>query len=477
MNGESTMIGLPAVLLGSLAVTAALTYLLRYWERVTALLAALVTGFWAVLLWQVDLRQPLWILPVTGQVIDLGAATERLGFTLRLESGSLPLLGVALFMTCAAFWLTAVLSQGRSFVPFTLVLVAGYCVVALMITGPLAPPLLVPLVLAGLSVLGVFVLQAGRLVPPAGPLRSLVPPILAFPLFLIAAWYIEQVPLNPQDNSAALAAARLISVGLLLLMAPVPLHSAYPAIAQTAPPVVTALLTLLFQLTVLHLLYRTLATFEFVPQQAPLGLWLTWIGLATAVWGGVAAAGTSHAGRLWGYSALHDWGLILLVLAAPGARGWSLVLFLFGLRAVSMFTAAVGLAHLEKNTGGMSLAHLQGAGSRLPWNSAAYLLGGLGLAGFPLSAGFTGHWAALQIVAESDWRPAAVVLLASGGAIFGYIRVARALFGPLSNPLLTRERMLGIALAAAVLLLSIGLAVSPQLMNEPVSRALTAFAR
>ena len=477
MNGESTMIGLPAVLLGSLAVTAALTYLLRYWERVTALLAALVTGFWAVLLWQVDLRQPLWILPVTGQVIDLGAATERLGFTLRLESGSLPILGVALFMTCAAFWLTAVLSQGRSFVPFTLVLVAGYCVVALMITGPLAPPLLVPLVLAGLSVLGVFVLQAGRLVPPAGPLRSLVPPILAFPLFLIAAWYIEQVPLNPQDNSAALAAARLISVGLLLLMAPVPLHSAYPAIAQTAPPVVTALLTLLFQLTVLHLLYRTLATFEFVPQQAPLGLWLTWIGLATAVWGGVAAAGTSHAGRLWGYSALHDWGLILLVLAAPGARGWSLVLFLFGLRAVSMFTAAVGLAHLEQHTGGMSLEHLQGAGSRLPWNSAAYLLGGLGLAGFPLSAGFTGHWAALQIVAESDWRPAAVVLLASGGAIFGYIRVARALFGPLSNPLLTRERMLGIALAAAVLLLSIGLAVSPQLMNEPVSRALTAFAR
>ncbi len=353
----------------------------------------------------------------------------------------------------------------------------GYCSVALMITGPLAPPLLTPLILAGLSVLGVFVLQAGRLTRPAGPLRSLAPPMLAFPLFLLAAWYIEQIPLNPQDNSAALAAARLISVGLLLLMMPMPLHSAQPAIAQTAPPVVTALLLLLFQLAVLHLLYRTLVVFAFVPQQAPLGLWLTWIGLATAVWGGLAAAGTSHAGRLWGYSALHDWGLILLVLSAPGARGWSLVLFLFGLRAVSMFTAAVGLAQLEQHTGGMSLEHLQGAGSRLPWNSAAYLLGGLGLAGFPLSAGFTGHWAALQIVAESDWRPAAVVLLASGGAIFGYIRMARALFGPLSNRLLVRERMVAVALAAAALLLSIALAVAPQLMNEPVARALLAFAR
>ena len=80
-------------------------------------------------------------------------------------------------------------------------------------------------------------------------------------------------------------------------------------------------------------------------------------------------------------------------------------------------------------------------------------------------------------MAESDWRPAAVVLLASGGAIFGYIRMARALFGPLSNRLLVRERMVAVALAAAALLLSIALAVAPQLMNEPVARALLAFAR
>jgi len=55
--------------------------------------------------------------------------------------------------------------------------------------------------------------------------------------------------------------------------------------------------------------------------------------------------------------------------------------------------------------------------------------------------------------------------------------VARALFGPLPNRLIVRERMLAITLAAVVLLISIGLAVSPQLMNDPVSRALTAFAR
>jgi hypothetical protein len=472
---SSPWLTLPVLLIGSLLLAASVAYLTRHWERLTALLGIVVTGFWATLLWQVDLREPLWILPVTGQVVDMGASIERLGFTLRLEAGAVPMLTAMLFLAAVAFVVAACLSQGRSFVPFSLALVAGYVTVTLLSTGPLSPPLLIPLLLALLATVGVFVLQAGRLVTPVGPLRSLVPPLLAFPLFLIAAWYIEQIPLNPQDLSAARAAASLLSIGLLLLLAPVPLHGALASIAQSAPPVTTALLTLLSQLAALHLLYRTLATFEFVPQQAPLGLWLTWIGLVTAVWGGVAAFGTTHAGRLWGYSALHDWGVILLVLAAPGSRGWSLVLFLFGLRVVSMLTAAAGLAVLEQHAGGLSLERVQGAGSRLPLNSAAVLLGGLGLAGFPLSAGFTGHWAALQIVAESDWLPAAVVLLASAGAIFGYIRLARALFGPLENRFLSREQPINIGLALFVLLLSMGLAVAPQLMDVPIGRALLSF--
>lgn len=476
MNETAAMLSLPPILVGSLLAVALTAYLLRHWERITALIGAVAAASWAVLLWQVDLSQPLWILPGGRIVVDLAAPFERLGFTMQLQPAGAPILATIFFLAAAAFGLAACLSQGRSFVPFTLVLVAGYALPVMLVTGPLAPPLITPLFLVGLVTLGVFVLQAGRLIQPSGPLRSLIPPVLAFPLFLVAAWYIEQIPLNPQDFTAAQVAAYLLSLGLVFILSPVPLHGAQPSIAQSAPPVVSALLTLLYQLIALYLLYRTITVFDFVPQGAPLGLWLTWLGLATAVWGGVAAFGTSHAGRLWGYSALHDWGLILLVLAAPGSRGWALVLFLFGLRAVSVLTAAAGLSVLEQHTGGLTLDHLQGAGSRLPWNSAAFLLGGLGLAGFPLSAGFTGHWAALQILAESDWRPAAVVLLASGGAIFAYIRVARALFGPLENRFLVRERAINVGLAVLVLLVSVSLAVAPQLMDSPVGRALISFA-
>jgi len=475
MNAASGLLTLPALLVGSLISVALIVYLLRGWEVLAGLVAATFTGGVALWLLQLDLSNPLEPVPILGGVIDVSAPLTRLGFTFQLQPGASPILVTAFFMAAGAFLLTVAISQGRSFVPFTLILLAGYTAVTLMIAGPLAPPFLVPLFLVALNCIGIFILQAGRLTSPAGPLRTLVPSILAFPLFLVAYWYIDQIPLNPQDNSAQLMAARLLTLGLLLLLMPVPLHSAQPITAQTAPPVVTALVTLLYQLSLLHLLFRVVNPFPFVTQIGPFEPWMMWAGLATTVWGGIAAAGSNHPGRLWGYAALHDWGLIIMILAMPGLRTWPLALFLFGLRVVSMLTAAAGLSALEQHVGGMTPNRMQGAGNRLPWNSAAFLLGGLGLTGFPLSAGFTGHWTALQIIAENDWRLAAIVLFASVGAIWGFVRLTRVLFGPLENRLLLRERMVSVVLALCMLLLAISLAIAPQLLDGPIRSAWIAF--
>ncbi len=163
------------------------------------------------------------------------------------------------------------------------------------------------------------------------------------------------------------------------------------------------------------------------------------------------------------------------MLAAPGLRSWTLVLFLFTLRVISMMTSAVGLSSLQQVIGSLDLQQLRGAGSRLPWNSAAVLLGGLGLIGFPLSAGFAAHWAALLTLAEIDWRPAAVVLVASIGVFVGYVQLARMLFGRLYDRALARESSLRAALALGALTVTIGVAIAPQLLSDLISRALAAF--
>ncbi|MBV7330248.1 hypothetical protein KFU94_18760 [Chloroflexi bacterium TSY] len=475
MNGlESTVVSLPVLLVGSLLTLAFITYILRHFEWLTSLVATLFTSALAFWLWNVDLSEPVRNLPITSQPVNLIAPLERFGFVLQLQAGAVPILTTSLTLTAVAIFLTIRVSQGHSFVPLVLGLLAGYIFLALVISGPLAPPLITPIFLACLSSLGVFAFQAGRSSHP-GPLRTLVPPVLAFPLFLLAAWYIEQTPLNPQDVSSNWTAGQLMALGIIIMLAPVPLHSAMPTTAESAPPVVTALLTLLYQLALLHLIFRVVSSFPVVTQQPFFGLWLGLAGLITAVWGGIATAGANHPGRLWGYAALHDWGLIIMILGVPGARSWPLVLFLFGLRAVSMLTAATGLSVIEQQTNGYQPEQLSGIGTRLPWNSTAYLLGGLGLTGFPLSAGFTGHWAALQIIAADSWQVATVVLIASAGAVFGFIRMARILFGPLEQSTTPRERPVSAILAVVVIVISACLALAPQLLDGPISRALLAF--
>ncbi|MGL4648860.1 MAG: proton-conducting transporter membrane subunit, partial [Caldilineaceae bacterium] len=371
-----------------------------------------------------------------------------------------------------ALLLAARFPQGRSFVPMTLALLAGYMLWYMVQSAPVDVVLVQPLGLILLSALSAIALQAGRPVRAAGPVRWMVAPVLAFPLFLIANYYIQLAPLNPQETAPLQTASVLLTFGLLLLMAPVPLHSVAPTTSESAPPVATALFTLLYQLALISLIARMVGQYAFMQTLAPLNIWFAWAGLMTAIWAGVAAVGSEQPGRLWGYVALHDWGLILLLLSVPGLRTWSLVIFIFLLRVISMLTAAAGLAALEANVHSLEPERLHGAGVRLPWNSAAYLMGCLGLVGFPLSAGFAGHWAALQLVAASDWRPAVAVLIASGAAILALIRMARMLYGPMVDPSLIREKPLGVATAVLMLIISIALALAPQLLNGPVSRAI-----
>ncbi len=462
----------PAVLVGGLLIAAAVAYLLRAWERAVALTAAIGVGALTIWLWSIDASAPAAAEAPTGFVFG---QLSRFGFAFGLHEGALPAMVFAFALTTVGLLLAARTSQGSSFPPVALALLAGYSAFYLLAEAPIAAPLVLPMSIVLLSCVSAVGLQAGRFTRSGGSLRWLIAPTLALPLFFIARWYIEQTSLNPQDDTPLRIAGGLLSLALLVMMAPTPLHSVQPATAEAAPPVATALFTLLYQLALIVLVSRVLLQYPLMQELSPMSIWFSWAGLVTAIWAGLAALGANHSGRLWGYAALYDWGMIILLLSSPGLRTWSLVALLFILRAASMFTAAAGLMSLEQNLGRLTLERLQGAGTRMPWTCAAFLLGGLGLVGFPLSAGFAGHWAALQLVAASDWLPAAAVLIASGGAIIAFIRQARAMFGAPGDRYIPREGMLGVAIAAAVLLVSFSLAIAPQMLNSAVTRAIIAF--
>ena len=462
------------LLIGFLVTAAALSFVLRAWPRAVGLGGAALAALSALWLWSLDFSRPFWLFP-NGVMLDLTAPVTRFGYTFRLQEANAPILAMNLAIAATALLLAARTTADHSFPAVTWLMLAGYNLLALMVAGPIAPALATPILLVMLTAVSVFALQGHRNGSATGPLRLLIPPILAVPAFLVATWYLDQIPLNPQDAALPQIAGGLLGLGLLLLLTPFPLHTGTPATANTAAPTATLLVLLLYQLAVLHLAGQLLVTYPFMLTDTDWAILIGLFGLLTAVWGGFAAIGATTAGQLWGYVALHDWGLIILVLAAPGVQSWTLVLFLFGLRIVSMFTAAAGLETLEQHLGRLDFDRLRGVGSRLPWNCAAFLLGGLGLIGFPLSAGFAGHWSALQQLAALDWRPAAVVLLASGVAVLGFVRVARDMFGASSNLAVPRERIASVTLAVIALAVTIIVGLAPQLLNQFIGRALAAF--
>ncbi len=458
-------------------LAALLVYLLRRWPLPSTILAGLAALTLGWLLWRWPNDEAVLFL---GRVVLVNAPAVLLDQTFVLDAAAQWVLGwlaLALAGIYLAVWRVA---QGRTFFPFGLAL---WSLFAAALT--IRPSWLAPILLAVIMVVATFVIQAGRQGSTRGALRPLWLPVLAIPLFLLAAWYVAQTPLDPENAVTLRTAGQLASIGLLLLLAPWPLHGPAFSLGEEGPPLVAAWLLIALSAAAVTLLQGLLVQFQWLQGAAisytlptvRLAELLLYGGMATCLWAGLAGAVQTHLGRLWSYASLFAYGAVLIALGL-GARGsWALVWLLLIARGVAMVVSAYGLAVIRQRAGGQTdFAHIQGLGTRLPWSSAAFLLGTLSLAGMPLTAGFAGQWALLQALGSADWLQAVVVLAGAVGLAVGVIRSLSALLGPLRNLLLEREDRIIIVLAGLGLLAILLPAFLPTVWQKPLSAAVAAFA-
>ena len=77
----------------------------------------------------------------------------------------------------------------------------------------------------------------------------------------------------------------------------------------------------------------------------------------------------------------------------------------------------------------------------MPFTSFAWVLGGLGLIGVPLTAGFVSKWLLLTAALEANWWPVAVLMLLSSLLAVVYIwRVVETLYFAEPSPLAKEAR-------------------------------------
>ena len=313
-------------------------------------------------------------------------------------------------------------------------------------------------------------------------MRYLAFSMLAVPGILVTHWLLDRYALSPQDTSLLSAAAVLLAISFALLLGVVPFHIWAAAVTRDSEPLSSAFVLSVTNGAIWFLLLDFLETYHWLSEHPNFSTVVFGAGMAMVVLGGLIAAAQRRLGSVMGYAALVDSGATLIALSLSNRLGLTLVFLSLLMRPFGLILLGAGLTWL-KQRGTDSLDSLRGAGWRTPWATAAMLVGGLSVAGFPVSAGFIWRWALYRALASSsNVGAAALVMLAGGGIMVGLIRALSVLLTrpdtPASSPPSAparRESRLDTAIIALVILVCVAVGLFPQVIAPLAGQLAASF--
>ncbi|GAA1909254.1 NADH-quinone oxidoreductase subunit NuoN [Nocardioides marmoribigeumensis] len=224
----------------------------------------------------------------------------------------------------------------------------------------------------------------------------------------------------------------LLAVGLLFKIGAVPFHSWTPDVYQGAPTAVTGFMAACTKIAAFGALLRLFyvgfggAREDWTPM-----IWA--VAIATMVVGSLFALVQSDIKRMLAYSSIAHAGFVLVGFVGLYSGGpdsvqiSSLQAVLFYLVTYGFMTVgAFGIVTLVRDAGGEAnhLSRWAGLGKEAPLVAAVMSFFLLGMAGIPLTSGFTGKWAVFTSAAQGGAVPLVVIaVVLSAVAAFFYLRV------------------------------------------------------
>ena len=456
-------------------------------------------GWWvalATLLGQAVLAGTVgWLVLAGGaRSYALGAVAPPAGIELVVDAVSVAFVGLVALVALALLAYTR--SAGPRSAPFYslyLLLVAG--LTGICVTGDVFN-LYVFLEVSGLAAYGLVAQGRGGRAALAS-LQYLLLGTVGASLYLlgVAYAYVATGTLNmadlaarlPIDGTLTLAAFAFILVGLGVKVALFPLHVWQPDAYDRAPTGVAALLSALVSTVAAYALVRVVFDafpVGFLDANAAAGVLVLALGGASVLAGGLLALRADRVRRLFAYSSVAQFGLVVLGIGvANGTALLGVVVHLLGhaLMKGGLFAAAGVLA---ARSGAETVDGFTGLGRRFPTDSATFAVLALGLVGLPPTAGFVGkYYIALGALEAGAWLVLGLVLVST--------LLSLAYFGRLLDLVYTGDDtqvptaasaapatqatpgMRGVAVGAAAVTLLYGLAVAA--VAGPLEPAVTAL--
>jgi formate hydrogenlyase subunit 3/multisubunit Na+/H+ antiporter MnhD subunit len=334
------------------------------------------------------------------------------------------------------------------------------------------------------SIVVVFIIQDESQGPKRGALQYLVMASLPIPPLLITPWLIDLQAVNPDNLALLRYATVLLAIGFAILLGVVPFHGWVSALAVDAPPMVAAFVLTVTNAVVLLLMLSLLQSYPWLSEDPQVFGLLRLGGLLMATVGGLLAFAQRDFSRLLGYAVLSDMGVTLVALGMASSSALTAALLQVAHRSVGLMLTTMGLAVVCRCAGDDSFANLAGVAKRLPLSTAGLVVGGLSLAGMPLTAGFPSRWVIYrllsgyhtpasglsQVLVKPGTALALAMLLSGVGVALGYLRGLSTLLGPSTEPKVKREPFIASLLILGMIILCLGLGLRPQWLLPPIQR-------
>ncbi|SDS61842.1 NADH dehydrogenase subunit N [Nocardioides scoriae] len=280
-----------------------------------------------------------------------------------------------------------------------------------------------------------------------------------------------------------LGGVALMAVGLLFKVGAAPFHSWTPDVYQGAPTAVTAFMAASTKVAAFGAMLRLF----YVAFGANRTDWtpMIWaVAILTMVVGSVLAISQTDIKRMLAYSSIAHAGFILtgflgirsLTDVAVGSlTGVSAVLFYLTTYGFTTL-AAFALVTVVRDGGGEAthLSRWQGLGKESPLVAGTFAFLLLGMAGIPLTSGFTGKWAVFAAaLSVGAWPVVIVAVLMSAVAAYFYVRVIVLMFfaEPVGEgPSVTRPSLMTSGVIAVGTLMTLLLGIVPGALIDLLGR-------
>jgi NADH-quinone oxidoreductase subunit N len=262
----------------------------------------------------------------------------------------------------------------------------------------------------------------------------------------------------------------MLAVGMLFKVSAAPFHSWTPDVYQGAPTAVTAFMSACTKVAAFGALLR-LFYVAFGPARWDWTVMMGIIAVLTMLVGSILAITQSDIKRMLAYSAIAHAGFLLVgflgvhsVGGFGGARLSSVQAVLFYLVTYGfMSIGSFAVVTVVRDAGGEAthLSRWAGLGRQSPVLAGVFAFFLLGMAGIPLTSGFTGKWAVFaSAVSGGAWPLVVVGVVLSAVAAFFYIRVIVLMFfsepvgeGPVvMSPSIMTTIVIAVGFAATVVL-------------------------